>query len=80
MINDGGNYLKESWIRVSPQEVLEHSSNSGKEKAEFLVAKAKRFSTGNEKIAICSSLLPNLILMDKRNNNEDNKGIQKTLK
>lgn len=65
MINDDGKYTKEAWLRIPAQEVLEHSSNSGKEKIKFLISKAKMISNGNEEIAICSSLVPNLILMDE---------------
>lgn len=68
-VNKDNVYFIESFIKVPTSELFAHSQTTGREKAEFLVSKAKEFSNGKgngkENIAICSTLVPNLILMDE---------------
>ena len=59
-----GGYHTVSFIKIPPEQVAEHSSTSGKAKAEFLLSEAKKFSKGNEEIAICKPLAYHLALLD----------------
>ena len=60
---DGG-YYTDSFVTIPWEETLKHSTSSGKEKAEFLYSEAKKFSKGNEEIAICDNLASHIYLLD----------------
>lgn len=62
VVRDDGYYC-DSWIAVPWEETIEHCK-SGEEKVRFLCSQAKRISDGDEEIAICDSLIPNLLLLD----------------
>ena len=59
-----GGYHTVSFIKIPPEQVAEHSSTSGKAKAEFLLYEAKKFAKGSEEIAICKPLAYHLALLD----------------
>ena len=59
-----GGYHTVSFIKIPPEQVAEHSSTSGKAKAEFLLSEAKKLAKGNEGIAICKPLAYHLALLD----------------
>ncbi len=50
-------------FKIPFEKTLEHTT-SGKAKAEFLFSEAKKFAKRGEEIAICSSLIPDLRLLD----------------
>lgn len=65
MVKQENGYFNKEWFSIPSAEVIDHSYTSGKDKAEFLLSKAKEFAREDEEIALSDSLVPHLLLLDK---------------
>ena len=64
-VNQNNDYFAKYEITVPSKEIDAHSS-SGKERAEFLLSKAKKLAKNNEEIAFSSNLVLSFKVLDKK--------------